>query len=448
MKPPMAGPAALCAEVAEERNLVPPDVAQCNTTSGEMVRSAALRPRRASAASPARIEVVAPIESGQTSMSLNRRSLYGRILDRSPPWLTSLVVHGALIVILGLLVLKSPLSDGRLALNIELGGGSESRGNGSLEDSFAAAADIAASETAIAHSAPMPESVALSDLAMPKIELAESSIRPIPEKSLLASGGAGLEIGEGSGTGAGEGEGNSGAGSGNGTAPTRTQVFGLVEEARSFVYVFDRSDSMNSVLSYSSEGSVVFSITPLEAAKAELLRSLEDLDHKQRFQIVFYNHASWLFGQDSQSRHLLIGNRENKLRAKSFVTSTYGEGGTYHVQPLEIALSLRPDAIFLLTDGEAKDDPTPLELSRLRAANRGRTKINVIHFCFVPRPDSTLVQLAKDHRGQHLSFNLSRLGPGIHGNDNNPADPRKGNAPQRPATTSNADPGEPEKMKP
>ena len=94
-----------------------------------------------------------------------------------------------------------------------------------------------------------------------------------------------------------------------------------------------------------------------------------------------------------------------------------------------IALELHPDVIFLMTDGEEKDDPTLDELKAVRRLNRGRTRINVIHFCLQARPGSTLEKLAKENRGQHLSFLLTKLVP----NMMDATDPARLQAPQRPA---------------
>lgn len=195
----------------------------------------------------------------------------------------------------------------------------------------------------------------------------------------------------------------------------RTAVFGLAAEGERFVYVFDRSESMNSTLTYSSQGTTVFSITPLSAAKAELLRSLEDLDRHQRFHILFYNHEVWMFDAGRASKSLVAGTPENKRRAASFVAGVYGYGNTRHVKPLEVAIGMRPDVIFLLTDGEAKDDPTEDQLARLRRLNRAGTKINVIQFCLEPRTDSTLVRLAQENDGRHIFMSITRLGPGMAG---------------------------------
>src|SRR5262245_17102357 len=54
-----------------------------------------------------------------------------------------------------------------------------------------------------------------------------------------------------------------------------TQVFGVTGRGRKFVYVFDRSLSMQGA--------------PLAAAKRELIASLGRLEDGQQFQIIFYN---------------------------------------------------------------------------------------------------------------------------------------------------------------
>jgi len=328
-----------------------------------------------------------------------------RFLEDVPSWLSSGVFHLSMMLLLSLLVVNAPKGD--LGLDVELSGGAGgSPGNDDVEAASAAmqSFDNIAPPTPVDLTAPPIESLTTQPL-----ELATTSVPTLDAPEL----GGGNAENPGNGDGRGSGDGVNGTGSGYGTAPTKTQLFGLREEAESFVYVFDRSDSMNSVLSYTSENQTVFSITPLQAAKAELLRSLEDLDPRQRFQIILYNHTTLPFLQDSFAYSLIPGTEANRKRANAFVMKQPGEGGTFHLQPLEMAIKLRPEVIYLMTDGEAKDDPTSAELKQLRNLNRRRSRINVIHFCFQERPESTLSQLAKENRGQFLSINISRLGPGL-----------------------------------
>lgn len=337
------------------------------------------------------------------------------LFEQAPSWLTSIVFHMLLVIALGLIVYNAPA---RVApIGFELGGGSgqggfggdleeASRGLEGLTESTQATVDILATGPTV----PLQPTIDAPTFDMPP-HSATDAFSDMFVKGAIRGDGPGLGTGDGNGTGVGSG--NDGPGSGFGTAPTKTQIFGVREEANSFVYVFDRSDSMNSVLSYSSEGSNVFSITPLEAAKAELLRSLEDLTKQQQFQIVFYNNATSLFRQSSAAHHLLMASNANKRRAQDYVSGMPGTGGTYHMPALEAAIQLRPDVIFLLTDGEEKDDPTPDELKALKKMNRGRTRINVIHFCMQARKGSTLERLAKENRGTHLSFLLTKLVPNM-----------------------------------
>jgi hypothetical protein len=76
-----------------------------------------------------------------------------------------------------------------------------------------------------------------------------------------------------------------------------------------------------------------------------------------------------------------------------------------------MALRMKPDVIFLLTDGEAKDDPTNHELLKLQKLNDGATRINVIQFCYTLRTGSSLVRLANENGGKHKFINISHLGP-------------------------------------
>ena len=69
-----------------------------------------------------------------------------------------------------------------------------------------------------------------------------------------------------------------GTGSFVSAADTTAMVFGVSGSGSRFVYVFDRSDSMNG-----------FGGKPLRAAKRELVRSIQSLTEKQRFQVIFYN---------------------------------------------------------------------------------------------------------------------------------------------------------------
>ncbi len=179
---------------------------------------------------------------------------------------------------------------------------------------------------------------------------------------------------------------------------THTSIFGLEAQGTKFVYVFDRSGSMSD-----------YGGKPLRAAKAELLKSLNELDEHNQFYIIFYNEEPRLFNAAGTSGRLVFATPENKQAANDFVTGIKADGGTNHLSALLAAIRLRPDVIFLLTDGEDKDDLNAEELDRIDRLNGGGASINVIQFGSAPRPNSSLVQLAKGNRGQSVFVDPAKL---------------------------------------
>ncbi len=173
----------------------------------------------------------------------------------------------------------------------------------------------------------------------------------------------------------------------------QTQVFGLVGRGSRFVYVFDRSLSMQGA--------------PLAAAKRELLASLKQLEPTHQFQIVFYNERPRVM----QSPQLLFADENGLAQAQSFVNSMTAAGGTDHLQALQLALRLRPDVIFLLTDAE-EPPLTSRQLDDIRRDNAA-TNINVIEFKSGPNPGKRgfLQQLAAQNRGQYKYVDSSALSP-------------------------------------
>ena len=179
---------------------------------------------------------------------------------------------------------------------------------------------------------------------------------------------------------------------------TSTEVFGITGVGSKFVYVFDRSGSMDG-----------YQGRPLLAAKRELLRSLQDLDAIHQFQIIFYNEQPQIFTPQPGTPQLVYGNEQGKKAASDFVAGIVANGGTRHLEALQLALKMRPDVIFFLTDA---DEPqlTAAELARIQRWNYGTT-IHAIEFAFGPQSsaDNFLIRLARQNGGQHAYVDLSRL---------------------------------------
>lgn len=176
-----------------------------------------------------------------------------------------------------------------------------------------------------------------------------------------------------------------------------TEIFGVKGTGNRFVYVFDKSDSMNGY-----EG------RPLRAAKQALLASLESLGEVNQFQIVFYNNDRDIFRRGNEAS-MFFGTPEVKQAAQRFVQGVTASGGTDHLQALRHALALKPDVVFLLTDAEGGF--TSSELSQIAGWNRSGAVINAVEFGQGSNDDAdrSLEALVREHRGQYVYKNILTL---------------------------------------
>ena len=148
---------------------------------------------------------------------------------------------------------------------------------------------------------------------------------------------------------------------------------------------------------------------PLKAAKEELLRSLDELNDVQQFQIMFYNESPTLFAPASKRGGLIFAKEGNRDEAKQFVEGIKASGGTRHVEALVSAVKLKPNVIFLLTDGDANDDITDEEIERVIRLNSGGSRVYVIQ-CSPPDKDRVnhLIKLAEQTGGKHLYRDITK----------------------------------------
>ncbi|MCO8125503.1 hypothetical protein NHH03_27440 [Stieleria sp. TO1_6] len=177
-------------------------------------------------------------------------------------------------------------------------------------------------------------------------------------------------------------------------------VFGVSGSGNRFVYVFDRSDSMNG-----------FGKLPLRSAKRELIRSLNSLSSQQQFQIIFYNDNVKPFQIAGSPMSMVAGESANLTRAQHYVESIRAFGGTEHKGALLMALRMSPDVIFFLTDAHIPR-MSAIELNVIQdRAQRNGTTIHAIEFGSMPAaaPDSFLRELAAMNNGQYQYIDVHRL---------------------------------------
>jgi hypothetical protein len=177
---------------------------------------------------------------------------------------------------------------------------------------------------------------------------------------------------------------------------SKVKVFGVEGTGNKFVYLFDRSASM--------EG------PPLAAAKSQLIKSLETIDEIQQFHIIFFNQRLLSFDLTGGSRRIAFGTDRNKNSAARFIKAVTADGGTARFVALKHALALQPNVIFFLTDA---DDPmSPKEVAEIARINeRIQAQICVIEFGSGDKPPKSnfLIQLARKSSGQYGYVNVTKL---------------------------------------
>jgi hypothetical protein len=174
--------------------------------------------------------------------------------------------------------------------------------------------------------------------------------------------------------------------------PVSISLFGgKPVSGRSFVFLIDRSKSMN--------------LGALATAEKQLVAAVNKLQPHHEFQIVAYSSQCTYLRQ----RKLLPATDENKQAISGFLNKLTATGTTEHEMALQSGLQHQPDVLFLLTDG---GDPalTDKQILRLTKTAGDRTAIHCIQFGWgqIQEPKNFLVYLANQNRGTFTFHDLKR----------------------------------------
>ncbi|HEX7449045.1 MAG TPA: hypothetical protein VF306_15940 [Pirellulales bacterium] len=325
----------------------------------------------------------------------------------APAWLVSLVFHALLVVLLGYVAQRELHGTGASPGAQLVASYSILPNESDLFDDEAVAVEVGAAST----SDDAPNDEATPDAAQPSDDAA-GGVRsvfdgppPVDVRGALPSttaASAGQE-GPNSGLATGAGEFHRGGPKGPakiGQGMARTGVYGIEAEGHSFVYIFDRSDSMG-----------VGGGSPLASAKAQLIASLDDLTEQNQFHIIFYNTAPQVMDLGRKYGGLVFADEWAKGQARKHVQGITASGGTDHFLALQAGLKLHPDVIFFLTDADQPGLTRP-QLERLNRLNSGRTSIYTIEFGDHPHSsrENFLGRIARENGGKYVYIDITKRG--------------------------------------
>lgn len=277
-------------------------------------------------------EPVAPqvaIESGVRTPNLTEDPVEPLRRSGTPPWLVSLVVHAAVLLVLSFCTLAT-LQREDLAL-----WASSAPRDEFIEEfpelEIDPSVELTSLETELPTELEDPGLASFGDLS------AEAELSEVSASASLATS----ELGE-MGTLFGD-IGNALSDLGAGAGGATTSFFGTKSRARRIIFVIDNTGSMN----YGG----------LETVIDELLKSVDAMNARQQFYAFFFSDQVYpLFFPQSQGT-FVRATKENKQLLREWLDSVeLCTGGVWQLtQAMEAACDLRPDVIYLLCDGRDWD---------------------------------------------------------------------------------------------
>jgi hypothetical protein len=154
---------------------------------------------------------------------------------------------------------------------------------------------------------------------------------------------------------------------GGGQSGPHGRLFGHGGNAMKIVYICDASGSM---------------LSKIELMKLELQKSVEQLQPVQAFDVFFFHDAQ----ADNQTYvclapDLMMATANNKKKLYSFLGDVTPQGYTHVIPALTAAFDLptRPDLVYLLTDGAFEEETGPVVVQAIERLNANkRVKINPV----------------------------------------------------------------------
>ena len=253
---------------------------------------------------------------------------------RAPPiWMSSLAIHAVFILLLAAFSITTVDPPKELLLWAS---------PPTLEE------EVTITDVNLDADADISQIADLEELSAELIDPGQASVGLFAAKAALAeaAGETSLPMGSLGDVGALFGESGAGLtefGSGLGDAPT-AQFFGAKIEGRRIVFVLDNSGSMQS--------------GRLETVIAEVMRCIESLSAEQEFYVIFHSDTVYpMFYPDPVDRFIQPTDRNKQFLTEWLATVELCLGDSVD-EALVVAAMIRPDTVFLLSDGRIHGDRT------------------------------------------------------------------------------------------
>jgi hypothetical protein len=168
--------------------------------------------------------------------------------------------------------------------------------------------------------------------------------------------------------------------------------FGAVAKGKKFVFVVDNSNSMNGRAG---------SYTKFQRAKAELLESISKLSRDKSYYIVFFNADAVRMFDPSPPPTFVQATKENYDKLYDWLVPLGTAKGTRGKAAMQIAIDLKPDAIYVLGDGAFTDDTADV----LASMNRFRVPIHTLLFGGkgASKGQESMKRIASENKGSYTT---------------------------------------------
>jgi hypothetical protein len=166
--------------------------------------------------------------------------------------------------------------------------------------------------------------------------------------------------------------------------PNSVEFFGTEAIGDRIVFLVDNSGSMK-------QGR-------METTVLELLRSIDAMSKDQSFYIVFYSDQAYPMFYPKNELHFVAATPENKRRLVPWLQTLELCGGGKLVEAIELAASLHPDVVYILSDGDIN---SPRTMQRMTETNDWEFVIHTLGMGVKkPAAAENLNAIAQAHHGK------------------------------------------------